>query len=785
MEDSRDQIIEQKAPGAGEMDRTWMTSFWEIFTECVIEMDANYTVTNIRKKAGSGTISEDITGKSFPDIAVEKDRAFVISELDRLKTGASQYIRFQFLSTAGRYHRWTLIPFYIDDVFSGCHGVSVDVTDQTLKGITLNWQRAIIEGGSDFVYIADMEGNVLYINPGGFRMSGYDPSSGKLPPERIFTREHLETVNGEGMKCVMRNGFWSGIGQLVRLDGTQIPIEQTMYSVRNEQDEAILIATIIRDITVFQEHEKTLEKARIAAEAANVAKSEFLSRMSHEIRTPMNAILGMINLGLGSGDINRKDYCLTRANNASKHMLGIINDILDMSKIEADKFELSYSVFEFEKALKNITNIANIRAEEKKLEFNVDLAYDVPAFVLGDELRLSQVITNLLTNAIKFTPESGAVTLSVRKTEETDNDIKLQFEITDSGIGISEEQQKKLFTSFSQADSSIARNFGGTGLGLAISKRIIELMGGEIWIESELGAGSKFFFSLKTEKVEGGPRPELYEKVRRVKPRILAVDDSEETREYILHLTEALKLQCDVARDGRQALEMLENSADDPYNLFFIDWQMPEMDGIELTRRIKEIRGDGSAVTMISSHDWSGIEKEAVKAGVDHFLPKPIFPSTLINAINRCIGMEMYEAEAEAQNDMSKRHYDFSGYTILVAEDVDINREIMSAVLWETGVSIEYAENGRIAVDMFREKQEKYDLILMDINMPEMDGYTATEIIRGMGSAKAKDIPIIAMTANVFKEDIEKCMAAGMSDHIGKPIDTVSLFEQLDKYFKT
>jgi PAS domain S-box-containing protein len=653
MEKTRVEIKEETAPGFSCMDRTWMIDFWEVFTDCAIEMDSRYIVTHIRRKPDSTFTITDIIGKRFPDISADKDREFVESELEMLRSSDLPYKRFVFLSKLGRYYRWTLMPLHKDGAFSGLRGVSVDVTEQSLKEITLNWQRAIIEGGSDFVSIADMNGRVLYINPGAYAMTGYDPAAGELPMERIFSPDHMEAARGEGLKRATAEGSWTGLGEIVCADETRIPIEHTMFSVRNEQDETILIATIIRNITVFVEHERKMEQARKAAEAANTAKSEFLSRMSHEIRTPMNAIIGMIKIGLDARDIDKKNYCFGRADAASKHLLGVINDILDMSKIEADKFELSYSEFDFKRALKNVTNMANVRAEEKRQKFIVKLGEDVPAYIVGDELRLSQVMTNLLTNAMKFTPENGAVTLSIGVVDETDDEVALRIEVADTGIGISKEQQKKLFMSFNQADSSISRKFGGTGLGLAISKRIVELMGGEILIESELGKGARFIFTTKAKKAE------------------------------------------------RRAARA-EAEANEP-------------EGVE----------------------W---------------------------------------------RETSKRRYDFADHTILIAEDVEINREIMSAILKETGVSIEYAENGKIAVSMFNANPDKYSLILMDINMPELDGYEATRQIRSIDSANAGIIPIIAMTANVFKEDIEKCLASGMNDHTGKPVDADSLIEMLNAY---
>jgi len=535
-------------------------------------------------------------------------------------------------------------------------------------------------------------------------------------------------------------------------------------------------------ILVIMHDATEIMRAKDIAEQASLAKGEFVSRMSHEIRTPLNAIIGMISIGLDSSDIEKKNYCFMRADSASKHLLSIINDILDMSKIEADKLEMSYSAFDFEQALKNITNIASVRAEEKNQNFIVNLGDGVPAFIISDELRISQVITNLLTNAIKFTPEKGTITLNADKIEEIDKEVELRIEVTDTGIGISKAQQERLFTSFYQADSSIYQKFGGTGLGLVISKRIVELMGGKIWVESEPGNGAKFTFTIKAQKTEGISRTKLSDKIDKDKLRILAVDDSEETRDYFKHVMGALKLICDVAPDGPHAVNMVKNSTDKPYNIFFVDWQMPGMDGIELTRKIKEINGDNSIVIMISAHDWSIVEKEASAAGVRHFISKPLFPSTLINAINICIGDDKSDFAGDVQRGLPGRRYDFYDHTLLIAEDVEINREIMSAVLEETEVSIDYAENGKIAVAMFRENPEKYSLILMDINMPEMDGYEATRQIRSLDLAWATEIPIVAMTANVFKEDIEKCLASGMNDHTGKPVDANALFGMLNQF---
>ena len=783
MEKTRNILIEETAPGTGNMDRDWMTTFWETFSDCVIETDADYKVRNILRKTDSTFTMVNIIGRSFLDIAVDSERASAAAELEYLKTPDIPYRRFTFLSRLGRYYRWTMIPIYRDGIFSGSRGIAVDVTEQSLNEITLNWQSAIIEGSSDFISITGMDGHVLYTNPGAYGMTGYDPELGPISPELIFKPDHLKLIQTEGIKKAVEKGSWICLCDLVRKNGSILPVEHNMFSIKNERDETVLIATVISDITDFVENERKLEEARNAAEAANIAKSEFLSRMSHEIRTPMNAIIGMINIGLGADDTSKKNYCFRRADSASRHLLGIINDILDMSKIEADKFELSFGEFDFEQALKNIANMANVRAEEKKQNFIVDIWENVPARIVSDELRLSQVITNLLTNAIKFTPEKGTITLRVEKTGEQNGEVNLRTEISDSGIGISKEQQGRLFMSFNQADASISQKFGGTGLGLAISKRIVELMGGKIWIESELGRGAKFIFTIKAKIAEGGAGVKLLDSIDREKVRVLVADDSEEIRNYFANVMKTLNLACETVSDGEQALHVAESAKDNPYDLVFLDWQMPFMNGLELTKKIKEINSSGSVVLIISANDWNTAEKDAAAAGVAHVISKPLFPSMLINAVNVCLGAGKDITAESAKDDNSGHRHDFSGFGILVAEDLDINREIMSAILGGTGVSVDFAENGKIAVSMFRENPGKYDLILMDINMPEMDGYSATRQIRSSNTVKAAEIPIIAMTANVFREDIEKCLAAGMNDHTGKPVDADALLDLLDKYF--
>jgi signal transduction histidine kinase/DNA-binding response OmpR family regulator len=523
----------------------------------------------------------------------------------------------------------------------------------------------------------------------------------------------------------------------------------------------------------------SLEMLEVARNASK-AKSNFLSNMSHEMRTPMNAIIGMTAIAKSSGNIEKKDYCLNKINDASTHLLGVINDILDMSKIEANKFELSEGEFDFEKVLQRVVNVVNYRVDEKQQTLTVYLDRAIPRLLSGDDQRLTQVITNLLGNAVKFTPEGGVIRVETHLQGEEDGVCAIEVDVIDSGVGMTEEQQSRLFSPFEQADSGISRKYGGTGLGLAISKRIVEMMDGEIWVVSVPEKGSTFGFTVKLRRVSDDDCNERFlptgVDIRDL--RILTVDDAEDVRDYFSEIVSASGISCDVASNGHEALELIEKNG--PYDLYFVDWRMPGIDGIELTRWIKGHDEGNSIVIMISSAEWGTVESEAKDAGVNKFLPKPLFPSAIFDCINECLGVStIAPANSMSLNETDK----FGSFRVLLAEDVEVNREIVQAILEPTGLEFDFASNGAEAVKMFIESPGRYDMILMDVQMPEMDGYEATRRIRGLDTEEAKEIPIIAMTANVFREDVEKCLEAGMNGHIGKPLDFEELLSTLRKYF--
>ena len=635
--------------------------------------------------------------------------------------------------------------------------------------------------GGFFIYKADINEELLYVNDAAIRIFGCDDLEdfkaytgnsfrGMLHPEDVNSVE--DSVADQIRKS--DDNVDHVEYRIIRKDG-QIRWIDDYGHYSESENYGGLYYVFISDVT--EKRDQALSEALEAAVKANEAKTAFLSSMSHEIRTPMNAIIGLDSLALKKDnlDAETRGY-LEKIGESARHLLGLINDILDMSRIESGRLILRKEDFSFRAMLEQINVMVMTQCSDKGLKYECKVIGGVSDYYIGDDMKLKQVLINILSNAVKFTDAPGTVFLTVERTAVFEDQSTIRFVIKDTGIGMDEEFLPKVFDTFAQEDSSRNNKYGSTGLGMAISKNIVEIMNGSISVKSEKGVGTEFTVIVTLKNSEHDSVQGNFINLNDM--RVLVVDDEEIAAEHARLVLDEAGIQADTCLSGDEALKMLEirHTKQEPYNLVLLDWKMPDMDGIEVAKKIRALYSRETTIIILTSFNWDEILDEALHIGVDGFLAKPLFASNVIGEFERIA----------RKNNMSifreKQRADLTGRHILLAEDVLINAEIMKEVIKAKGAIIEHAENGRIALKMFDKSEPyHYSAVLMDVRMPEMDGLEAASRIRGLEREDAKNVPIIAMTANAFDEDVQRSLQVGMNAHLSKPVEPERLYVTLEE----
>lgn len=649
----------------------------------------------------------------------------------------------------------------------------------------LAFQRALIETIPYPMFVKDSQGRFLGCNKAYEKEFGVtqDALSGKTVLELDFLPEaERQKFHEEDLSVIREAGRRSYELPIQYADGQT---HTTLYSVDGfklaDGSPGGLIGLLV-DISDQKRIAEELEEAKAKAEEATQMKSMFLANMSHEIRTPMNAIIGLSHLALKTQLTPKQRDYVGKIHNAGTSLLSVINDILDFSKIEAGKLEIENTDFKLDEVISSVVTLTAQKAHEKGLEFLAHVAPGIPEYLRGDPLRLGQILTNFVNNAVKFT-ERGEIRLDISQVEHTGEKVQLRFAVRDTGIGMSRDQAARLFQPFTQADMSTTRKHGGTGLGLTICRRLVELMGGRIWLESEPGQGSTFFFTvwvgIGAQKGSGKIVPERLSRLR-----VLVVDDNPTAREILQEPLGSLASHVDTVSSGMEAIRAIrQHDASDPYDIVFMDWRMPGMDGLQASRHIKsdETLQHPPHIVLVTAFGREEVREEAERLHLDGFLVKPVTKSMIVDTL---VAVFAHGGEETATPGATTEPARLQGARILLAEDNEINQQIAVELLESAGARVKVAPNGREAVEILANGPQPppFDLVLMDVQMPEMDGYQATAKLRA--DSRFEHLPIIAMTAHATIEERQRCLAAGMNDHVSKPIDPAMLFETVVRFYR-